>query len=71
MPDPLPPEAPVPRVTLSLAAIVSARALMIAITGQEKKDVLERAISEGAGSTLPIGRVLAETELPVDIHWSL
>lgn len=71
MPDPLPPEAPVPRVTLSLAAIVSARALMIAITGQEKKDVLERAIAEGAGSTLPIGRVLAETELPVDIHWSL
>ncbi|SFJ60619.1 6-phosphogluconolactonase [Sphingomonas sp. NFR04] len=71
MPDPLPPEAPVPRVSLSLAAIVSARALMIAITGQEKKDVLERAISEGAGSTLPIGRVLAETELPVDIHWSL
>lgn len=70
MPDPLPPEAPVPRVTLSLAAIVSARALMIAITGQEKRDVLERAISQGAGSTLPIGRVLAETELPVDIHWS-
>ncbi|UYY77956.1 6-phosphogluconolactonase [Sphingomonas sp. R1] len=71
MPDPLPPEAPVARVSLSLAAIVSARALMIAITGQEKKDVLERAISEGAGSTLPIGRVLAETELPVDIHWSV
>lgn len=70
MPDPLPPEAPVPRVTLSLAAIVSARALMIAITGQEKRDVLERAIAQGAGSTLPIGRVLAETELPVDIHWS-
>ena len=71
MPDPLPPEAPVARVSLSLAAIVSARALMIAITGQEKKDVLERAIAEGAGSTLPIGRVLAETELPVDIHWSV
>ncbi|KTF67491.1 6-phosphogluconolactonase [Sphingomonas sp. HT-1] len=71
MPDPLPPEAPVARVSLSLAAIVSARALMIAITGQEKRDVLERAISEGAGSTLPIGRVLAETELPVDIHWSV
>ncbi|WP_448664158.1 6-phosphogluconolactonase [Sphingomonas sp. CJ20] len=70
MPDPLPPEAPVARVTLSLPAIVSARALMIAITGQEKRDVLERAIAEGAGSTLPIGRVLAETELPVDIHWA-
>ncbi len=33
MPDPLPPEAPVARVTLSRAAIVSARALMIAVTG--------------------------------------
>lgn len=70
MPDPLPKEAPVPRVTLSRAAIVSARALMIAITGDEKKAVLERAIEEGASSRLPVGRVLADVELPVDIHWS-
>ena len=69
MPDPLPKEAPVPRVTLSRAAIVSARALMIAITGDEKKAVLERAIAEGASSNLPVGRVLADVELPVDIHW--
>jgi 6-phosphogluconolactonase len=69
MPDPLPPEAPVPRVTLSRAAIVSARALMIAITGDEKKAVLERAIEEGPSSALPVGRVLADVELPVDIHW--
>lgn len=70
MPDPLPPEAPVARVTLSHAAIASARALMIAITGEEKKGVLERAIDQGASSSYPIGRVLAEVELPVDIHWS-
>src|SRR5690242_4034528 len=70
MPDPLPKEAPVPRVTLSRAAIVSARALMIAITGTEKKAVLERAIEEGPSSQLPVGRVLADVELPVDIHWS-
>ncbi|MBY8827778.1 6-phosphogluconolactonase [Hephaestia mangrovi] len=70
MPDPLPKEAPVPRVTLSRAAIVSARALMIAITGDAKKAVLERAIEEGPSSQLPVGRVLADVELPVDIHWS-
>jgi 6-phosphogluconolactonase len=70
MPDPLPPEAPVPRVTLSRAAIVSARALMIAINGDAKKAVLERAIEEGPSSQLPVGRVLADVELPVDIHWS-
>ena len=70
MPDPLPPEAPVARVTLSKAAIVSARALMIAVTGQAKRDVLERAIKQGASSNYPVGRVLADVELPVDIHWS-
>ncbi|AQR73279.1 6-phosphogluconolactonase [Sphingomonas sp. LM7] len=70
MPDPLPPEAPVARVTLSKAAIVSARALMIAVTGQAKRDVLEQAIEQGASSNYPVGRILADVELPVDIHWA-
>ena len=70
MPDPLPPEAPVARVTLTRAAIAAARALMIAVTGQAKRDVIETAIRQGAGSPYPVGRVLAEVELPVDIHWS-
>lgn len=70
MPDPLPPEAPVARVTLSRQGIVTARALMIAVTGATKKTVIENAISEGAGSPYPIGRVLADVELPIDIHWA-
>ncbi|MFA5989391.1 MAG: 6-phosphogluconolactonase [Sphingomonas sp.] len=70
MPDPLPPEAPVARVTLSRAAIASARALMVAVTGQVKRELLERAIKDGPMSAYPIGRVLADVELPVDIHWS-
>ena len=70
MPDPLPKEAPVPRVTLSRAAIVSAKAITIAITGNEKRKVLEDAIKQGASSSYPIGRVLADVELPVDIHWA-
>ena len=70
MPDPLPPEAPVTRVTLSRQGIVTARALMIAVTGAAKKKVIEDAIAEGTGSPYPIGRVLADVELPVDIHWA-
>ena len=70
MPDPLPPEAPVPRVTLSREGIVTARALLIAVTGAEKRKVIEAAIKQGAGSAYPIGRVLADVELPVDIHWA-
>ncbi len=70
MPDPLPPEAPVARVTLSRASIASARALMIAVTGDAKRKVLEDAIRQGPSSGYPIGRVLADVELPIDIHWT-
>jgi 6-phosphogluconolactonase len=69
MPDPLPPEAPVARVTLTRAAILSARTVMITITGDEKRVLLEQAIADGQSSKLPIGRVLAEAEQPIDIHW--
>ncbi|WP_079247299.1 6-phosphogluconolactonase [Sphingomonas turrisvirgatae] len=69
MPDPLPKEAPLARVTLSAAAIANAKSLMIAITGAEKRKVLEKAAEQGPSSSHPIGRVLAETDLPVDIHW--
>lgn len=70
MPDPLPAEAPVARVSLSKAAILAARSLTISITGQDKRDVLERAIEDGALSSVPIGRVLADSDLAVDIHWA-
>ena len=70
MPDPLPPEAPVPRVTLTRSAILSARTVMIVITGDEKRALLEQAIADGQSSKLPIGRVLAEAEQPIDIHWA-
>jgi 6-phosphogluconolactonase len=70
MPDPLPEEAPVARVTLSRAAILSARALLLAFSGAEKRAVVERSIEDGPLSSTPIGRVLAETESPIVIHWS-
>jgi 6-phosphogluconolactonase len=70
MPDPLPPEAPVARVTLTRSAILSARTILITIAGQDKRDVLEQAIADGQSSKLPIGRVLAEVDQPIDIHWA-
>ena len=70
MPADPPAEAPVARVTLTRQAIVASRALMIAVSGQAKRDVIERAINDGPMSPYPIGRVLADVELPIDIHWS-
>lgn len=69
MPDPMPADAPVARVTLTRAAILSARTVMITITGPRKRQLLEEAIADGQSSKMPIGRVLAEVDQPIDIHW--
>jgi 6-phosphogluconolactonase len=69
MPNPMPESAPVPRVTLTRAAILSARTVLITITGDDKRGLLEQAIEDGQSSKLPIGRVLAELDKPIDIHW--
>jgi 6-phosphogluconolactonase len=69
MPDPMPDDAPVARVTLTRSAILSARTVLITITGDDKRALLEQAIADGQSSKLPIGRVLAELDQPIDIHW--
>jgi 6-phosphogluconolactonase len=69
MPDPMPPEAPVARVTLTRSAIQSARSIVIVLTGDRKRAILEQAIKDGDSSPYPVGRVLAGLETPVDIHW--
>ena len=66
----MPADAPVPRVTLTRASILAARTMLITITGGEKRELLEQAIADGHSSQLPIGRVLAEAEQPIDIHWA-
>ena len=70
MPDPLPPEAPVARVTLSRAGIVSSRILLLTCSGAEKRAVVERALENGPLSATPIGRVLAAAKSPIYVHWS-
>ncbi len=69
-PDPMPPEAPVDRVTLTAAALSAARAVMVVVTGDGPRAVLESAIKEGPLSSRPIGRLLSEIDVPVDIFWS-
>jgi 6-phosphogluconolactonase len=70
MPDPLPAEAPVARVTLSRPAILSARSLLLTLSGPEKRAVVEQALMDGPLSRMPIGRVLADARPPIDIRWS-
>jgi 6-phosphogluconolactonase len=69
MPDPLPPEAPVARVTLTRQSIIAARTAMLVLTGADKRALVEQAIKDGPLSPLPVGRVLAEADQAIDIHW--
>jgi 6-phosphogluconolactonase len=69
MPDPLPEDAPVARVTLTRIAIASARTLLVTARGKAVRKTIERAIKDGDASPSPIGRVLAAVDKPVDVHW--
>ncbi|MEO6198812.1 MAG: 6-phosphogluconolactonase [Sphingomicrobium sp.] len=70
MPDPLPVDAPVARVTLTKAAIVEARSLMITISGPSKRELIVRAIAGGQSSPYPIGNVIAYARRRVQIFCS-
>ncbi len=69
MPDPMPADAPIARVTLTRQSIMAAKAITIVVTGDDKRAMLEAAIKDGPLSPLPIGRVLGEAEQAIDIHW--
>ncbi|MBC7505541.1 MAG: 6-phosphogluconolactonase [Sandarakinorhabdus sp.] len=68
-PDPMPENMPVNRVTLTKAALVSARVITLVLTGTDKRRMVEQALRDGASSPLPIGRLLADVEMDIDIHW--
>jgi 6-phosphogluconolactonase len=58
------PGAPEPRITFTLPALVSARHLHLHIEGAAKQTVLREALARGE---LPIAKVLAACEMPVDV----
>lgn len=71
-PDPLPPEAPFARITLTAQRLLRSRRRLLAITGAAKRAVLEAAQRPDADPLrLPIAALLhAHGGAPVEIHWS-
>jgi 6-phosphogluconolactonase len=69
-PVPLPPEAPFPRITLTAARLLRARALHLAITGEGKHTVLREAQASQDVSRYPIAAILLAPGADVHIHWS-
>lgn len=58
---------PVARITLTLNALLDARALFLLIAGEAKRGVIERAL---AGEDLPVGRLISQSKAPLSILWT-
>lgn len=69
-PVPLPPEAPFPRITLTLPRLLRARRLLLVVAGEEKREVLRRAQATDDEFRYPVSAVLHAPGTRVHIHWS-
>lgn len=58
--------APHRRLTLTLAAVLNSREIIIHITGEAKRAVLENALSHGC----PVAAVLDQRTTPVTVWWA-
>ena len=62
-PDPLPPEAPFERLSLTIPALLDSDELLFVIRGADKRRLFEQALA--GGNDLPIARLLAAARQPV------
>lgn len=69
-PDPLPPEAPYPRISLTAARLLRADAVHLVITGAGKREALEAAIDANDPQRHPVMAVLGAPQADVQIHWA-
>lgn len=67
-PDPLPPEAPFDRLTLTIEALANTKQAILVGAGADKKRVLDDALA--GRSNLPISRFIDALSVPLTIYWS-
>ena len=69
-PVPLPPEAPYPRISLTLPRLLRTRTLLLAVTGAGKRAVLEEAMAGADPRRLPVAALLHAPGAQLHVHWS-
>ena len=65
VPDPLPPEAPFPRLSLTLPALLASDQILFVIRGTEKRALFEAALR--GEHDLPVARLLKAARRPVTV----
>ena len=69
-PDPLPPEAPYQRMTLTLSALLNARRIYLVLVGEGKLETLERAERGDDVHEMPVRGILRQTTTRVQVFWA-
>jgi 6-phosphogluconolactonase len=59
----------VPRISLTLRAFLSARLIVILVSGEEKRTVIDRVLTDPAYAP-PVAALLRQTRVPVRILWA-
>ena len=62
--------APHERMTLTLPAILDSRQIFLHITGEDKKNVLKKATTEGPIAEMPIRFILRQQSTPLSVYWA-
>jgi len=65
-----PPGAPFERMTLTLPTLLDSRMIILLITGEGKKRVLEKAMTEGREEDMPVRFILRQGKTPIQIYWA-
>ena len=68
-PNPLPTEAPFARISLTASRLLHSDAILLAITGEAKREVLDRALLRD-DEALPISRFLHAADVNLQVYWS-
>jgi len=70
LPDPLPPEAPFARISLTLPRLLRARQIHLVVTGEDKRRVLRLAQHQDTTDGVPVAALLHARDHRLQIHWS-
>jgi 6-phosphogluconolactonase len=58
---------PLARISLTLCALLRARAVFLLVAGDAKREMITRA---QAGDDVPVAALIAQTRVPVRVLWS-
>ena len=65
-----PRDAPHERISLTAAALLNSRRIVLHIVGERKWQVYQEAVRQGTVDEMPVRVVLHQNTVPVDVYWS-